>query len=104
LNTVALGEAASVLALITAIILTLGVLSGVIPRPELRPGVAAGTALAGGVLMGVTEIVVINGLSDGATHSPAFSARSAIKPIRSTLWVRKQVSGWRWWYSWWLGR
>ena len=67
LNTVELPAGAPVLALITAIVVALGVLSVAIPRPGARATVAA---LAGGVLLGITEIVLINGLTDGAGNLP----------------------------------
>jgi hypothetical protein len=70
LNTVALPGGATVLAVIAAIVLALGVLSVAIPRPGPRAAVAMVTTLVGAVLMGITEIVVVNGLSDGAGNLP----------------------------------
>jgi hypothetical protein len=62
-NTIDLPTAATVMALITAIAVALGVVVAALRRPAI----AATAALAGAILVTITEIVTTNGLTDGVS-------------------------------------
>lgn len=67
-NTVAPPGAVLVLAAVAAVLLAAGALSALISPPAVRDAVAAIAAVAGLVLVVVTEIVVVTALADGADN------------------------------------